>query len=259
LALVTIGAKALATALGGGAAVGGAGGLLGLIGAIYGTAAAIIAKPLGLVWALATLWPILLTVATMAGLFYGWMKLMEAIAEPLATKLGLTTDELVRFASGLFPGGQGLYDGLKGIETLVTDFSGWVDTIKAKLQEWGIIQKETEEETKTATDNMYDHYFQLYLKLWGRSVFGDIIDGYKEMKRELTDTEGFRTAVDAMLRELGRMTNLRNLGNRIIDSLMHGLWENMYKLSGWVRNALGQFEWMTNLRNLGNRVVDSLD
>jgi hypothetical protein len=130
LALVTIGAKALATALGGGAAVGGAGGLLGLIGAIYGTAAAIIAKPLGLVWALATLWPILLTVATMAGLFYGWMKLMEAIAEPLATKLGLTTDELVRFASGLFPGGQGLYDGLKGIETLVTDFSGWVDTIK---------------------------------------------------------------------------------------------------------------------------------
>jgi hypothetical protein len=244
LSLVAVQAKILARILGGavaGGAVAGTG--LGLLGSLE-YAALLTAEWLAVLSPLAGA---LLAVAAMAGLFYGWMKLMEAIAEPLATKLGLTTDELVRFASGLFPGGQGLYDGLKGIETLVTDFSGWVDTIKSKLQEWGIIQKETEEETKTATDNMYDHYFQLYLKLWGRSVFGDIISGFDEMKRKLSDVRGMGSAVDAMLREFERLTNLRNLGNRIVDSLVGGLWENMHKVGGWGGSIVRQFEWLSRV------------
>jgi hypothetical protein len=223
LSLVAVQAKILARILGGavaGGAVAGTG--LGLLGSLE-YAALLTAEWLAVLSPLAGA---LLAVAAMAGLFYGWMKLMEAIAEPLATKLGLTTDELV---------------------SLVTDFSGWVDTIKSKLQEWGIIQKETEEETKTATDNMYDHYFQLYLKLWGRSVFGDIISGFDEMKRKLSDVRGMGSAVDAMLREFERLTNLRNLGNRIVDSLVGGLWENMHKVGGWVGSIVRQFEWLSRV------------
>ena len=76
LAIVTLGAKAFAAALTGGGAVGGAGGLLGLIGAIYRAAAGIGT----FVIRLGRLSPVLLGVNTQVNLFYLLMKALEEVA-----------------------------------------------------------------------------------------------------------------------------------------------------------------------------------